>query len=80
MDVPTRQSYLMAVVKENERVAAAGITNTSRNIAQAVSPSLAGAILGQLLVAPFVIGGCLKLAYDVGLFLSFRKIKPPEEL
>ncbi|HJU13073.1 MAG TPA: MFS transporter [Candidatus Nitrosotalea sp.] len=80
MDVPTRQSYLMAVVKENERVAAAGITNTSRNIAQAVSPSLAGAILGQLLVAPFVIGGALKLAYDVGLFLSFRKIKPPEEL
>ncbi len=80
MDVPTRQSYLMAVVKENERVAAAGITNTSRNIAQAVSPSIAGAIIGQLLVAPFVIGGILKLAYDVGLFLSFRKIKPPEEL
>ena len=80
MDVPTRQSYLMAVVKENERVAAAGITNTSRNIAQAISPSIAGAILGQLLAAPFVIGGVLKLAYDVGLFLNFRKIKPPEEL
>ena len=80
MDVPTRQSYLMAVVAENERVAAAGITNTSRNIAQAVGPSLAGAILGQLLSAPFVIGGVLKIAYDVGLFLSFRKIKPPEEL
>lgn len=80
MDVPTRQSYLMAVVKENERVAAAGITNTSRNIAQAVSPSIVGAILGQLLAAPFVMGGVLKLAYDVGLFLNFRKIKPPEEL
>ncbi len=80
MDVPTRQSYLMAVVKENERVAAAGITNTSRNIAQAVSPSIAGAILGQILVAPFVIGGVLKLAYDVALFINFRKIKPPEEL
>ena len=80
MDVPTRQSYLMAVVAENERVAAAGITNTSRNVAQAVGPSLAGAILGQLLSAPFVIGGLLKIAYDVGLFLSFRKIKPPEEL
>ncbi|HJT10817.1 MAG TPA: MFS transporter [Candidatus Nitrosotalea sp.] len=80
MDVPTRQSYLMAVVAENERVAAAGITNTSRNVAQAVGPSLAGAILGQLLSAPFVIGGVLKIAYDVGLFLSFRKIKPPEEL
>lgn len=80
MDVPTRQSYLMAVVAENERVAAAGITNTSRNIAQAVGPSLAGAILGHLLSAPFVIGGVLKIAYDVGLFLSFRKTKPPEEL
>ncbi len=80
MDVPTRQSYLMAVVSENERVAAAGITNTSRNIAQAVSPSLTGVIIGQLLSAPFVIGGVLKLAYDIGLFLSFRRIKPPEEL
>jgi len=80
MDVPTRQSYLMAVVKENERVAAAGITNTSRNIAQSVGPSLAGAIMGSLLSAPFIIGGVLKLAYDIGLFLNFRKIKPPEEL
>ena len=80
MDVPTRQSYLMAVVKENERVAAAGITNTSRNIAQSVGPSLAGAIMGSLLSAPFIIGGVLKLAYDIGLYLNFRKIKPPEEL
>jgi predicted MFS family arabinose efflux permease len=80
MDVPTRQSYLMAVVNENERVVAAGITNTSRNIAQAVSPSLAGIIIGSLLSAPFVIGGVLKIAYDIGIFLNFRKIKPPEEL
>ncbi len=80
MDVPTRQSYLMAVVNENERVAAAGITNTSRNIAQAVSPSLAGIIIGSLLSAPFIIGGVLKIAYDIGIFFSFRKIKPPEEL
>lgn len=80
MDVPTRQSYLMAVVNENERVAAAGITNTSRNIAQSVGPSLAGAIMGSLLSTPFIIGGVLKLAYDIGLFLNFRKIKPPEEL
>ncbi len=80
MDVPTRQSYLMAVVNENERVTAAGITNTSRNIAQSVGPSLAGAIMGSLLSAPFIIGGVLKLAYDIGLFLNFRKIKPPEEL
>lgn len=80
MDVPTRQSYLMAVVNENERVAAAGITNTSRNIAQSVGPSLAGAIMGSFLSAPFIIGGVLKLAYDIGLFLNFRRIKPPEEL
>jgi MFS family permease len=81
MDVPTRQSYLMAVVNENERVAAAGITNTSRNISQAVSPSLVGLIISSFaLSAPFVIGGILKIAYDIGLFVSFRKIKPPEEL
>lgn len=79
MDVPTRQSYLMAVVRENERVATAGITNTTRNVAQAVSPSIVGLILGNLLVGPFIIGGVLKIVYDVGLFLSFRKIKPPEE-
>ncbi len=80
MDVPTRQSYLMAVVNENERVAAAGLTNTSRNISQAISPSITGVILNSLaLSAPFVIGGVLKIAYDIGIFLSFRKIKPPEE-
>jgi len=81
MDVPTRQSYLMAVVNENERIAAAGITNTSRNIAQAVSPSLAGVIISSLaLSAPFIIGGVLKIVYDIGILLNFRRIKPPEEL
>jgi len=80
MDVPTRQSYLMAVVNENERVAAAGITNTSRNIAQAISPSITGVILSSVASSvPFVVGGVLKIAYDIGIFLSFRKIKPPEE-
>lgn len=80
MDVPTRQSYIVAVVDENERTAAAGITNTSRNIAQAVSPSITGVIIQSLwLSAPFVIGGMLKIAYDVGVYFSFRKIKPPEE-
>jgi MFS family permease len=81
MDVPTRQSYLMGVVNENERMPAAAITNTSRNIAQAVSPSLTGIIIQALsLSAPFVFGGVLKIVYDVGLFFSFRKIKPPEEM
>jgi len=81
MDVPTRQSYIVAVVNEDERIAAAGITNTSRNIAQAVSPSLAGAIIQSLsLSAPFVVGGLLKIVYDIGVYINFRKIKPPEEI
>jgi MFS family permease len=80
MDVPTRQSYLVAIVREEERTAAAGITNTSRNIAQAVSPSITGVIIQSLwLSAPFVIGGVLKIVYDLGLFINFRKIRPPEE-
>ncbi|HEX5457516.1 MAG TPA: MFS transporter [Candidatus Nitrosotalea sp.] len=81
MDVPTRQSYLMGVVNENERIPAAVFTNTSRNISQAISPSLSGIIISALsLSAPFVVGGVLKIVYDVGIFFSFRKIKPPEEL
>lgn len=80
MDVPTRQSYIVSVVNENERTAAAGITNTSRNVAQAISPSITGVIIQSLwLSAPFVIGGILKIAYDIGIYFNFRKIKPPEE-
>ncbi len=80
MDVPTRQSYLMGVVGENERIPAAVFTNTSRNVSQAISPSLSGIIISTLsLSAPFVVGGILKIVYDVGIFFSFRKIKPPEE-
>ncbi|HEY6885996.1 MAG TPA: MFS transporter [Nitrososphaeraceae archaeon] len=82
MDVPTRQSYIVAVVEENERTAAAGITNTSRNIAQSVSPSLAGYILQSLsfLSAPFVLGGMLKIIYDIALYFNFRNKKPPDEM
>jgi MFS family permease len=81
MDVPTRQSYLVSVVKENERTAAAGITNISRNITQSISPSIAGYILQSLsiLSAPFVLGGALKIVYDVALYFNFKSIKPPEE-
>jgi len=80
MDVPTRQSYIAAIVDDKEITAAAGITNTSRNIAQAVSPSITGVIIQSLwLSAPFVIGGILKIAYDIGLYVNFRKIKPSEE-
>jgi MFS family permease len=81
MDVPTRQAYIVAVVEENERTAAAGITNTSRNIAQSISPSITGAIIQSLwLSAPFVIGGMLKIVYDIGIFMNFRKIKPSFEI
>jgi MFS family permease len=82
MDVPTRQSYIVAVVEENERTAAAGITNISRNIAQAVSPSLAGYILHSLSVlsAPFVLGGVLKIAYDIALYFNFKNKRPPDEM
>jgi MFS family permease len=81
MDVPTRQSYIVAVVEENERTAASGITNISRNIAQSVSPSLAGYILQSLsfLSAPFVLGGVLKIAYDVALYFNFKNTRPPDE-
>ncbi|MGC2428011.1 MAG: MFS transporter, partial [Nitrososphaeraceae archaeon] len=81
MDVPTRQSYLVAVVREDERTAAAGITNISRNITQAISPSLAGYILQSLslLSAPFVLGGVLKIVYDVALYFNFKSVKPPDE-
>ena len=81
MDVPTRQAYIVAVVSEEERTPAAGITNISRNISQAVSPSLTGYILQALpaLSAPFVVGGALKIAYDIALYLNFRKISPTEE-
>ena len=81
MDVPARQLYIVAVVSEEERTPAAGITNISRNISQAVSPSFTGYILQALpaLSAPFVVGGALKIAYDIALYLNFRKIKPAEE-
>jgi MFS family permease len=81
MDVPTRQSYIVAVVNENERTAAVGITNISRNITQAVSPSIAGYILqfASFLYAPFLLGGSLKIVYDIALYLNFRKIKPSDE-
>lgn len=80
MDVPTRQSYIASVVSEEERIAAAGITNTSRNVTQAVSPSIAGVVIQSLwLSAPFVVGGLLKIVYDIGLYVNFRKIKPTQE-
>ena len=81
MDVPTRQSYIVGVVNEDERTTAAGITNISRNISQAISPSVTGTILQLLpaMSAPFVIGGALKIVYDLALYFSFRNVKPEQE-
>lgn len=68
MDVPTRQSYTVAIVSPEERVAAASFTNISRNVAQAISPSFSGYALQFLSLSfPFFIGGGLKIAYDISL-------------
>ena len=80
MDVPTRQSYVMAVVESGERTIAAGVTNLSRLVAWTVAPSLAGAAMNSLALGfPLVVGGGMKILYDLMLFLSFRHIRPPEE-
>ena len=81
MDVPTRQSYVMAVVKPDERTFASGVTNVTRNVAWAVGPSVAGVVMQHIALAgPLVIGGGLKIAYDVLLYRAFRHVKPPEEV
>jgi MFS family permease len=82
MDVPTRQSYIVAIVNEDERTAASGLTNVSRNIAQTISPSLFGYIFQSSLslAAPFVLGGVIKIIYDSALYFNFRNIKPKDEL
>ncbi len=82
MDVPTRQSYTVAVVSPDERSAAAGVTNIARSVGAAVSPSLTGFFLSipMLISVPFFLAGSLKLVYDLLLYRSFRSIKPPEEI
>ena len=81
MDVPTRQSYTMAVVAPDERSAASGVTAIARSVGAAISPSLTGIFLSVpvLLSAPFYLSGGLKIIYDLLLYRSFRRIKPPEE-
>jgi MFS family permease len=81
MDVPTRQSYTMAVVSPDERSAAAGVTAIARSIGASVTPSLAGVLLSNamLLSMPFFLAGGLKIVYDLALYRSFRALKPPEE-
>jgi MFS family permease len=80
MDVPTRTSYVMAVVTPAERPAAASVTAVPRSLASAISPALAGVLLTTAFSGlPLVVCGVLKIAYDLGLLFCFRHIKPPEE-
>ncbi|MBZ5682905.1 MAG: MFS transporter [Acidobacteriia bacterium] len=81
MDVPTRQSYVAAVVRPNERTFASGLTNLARNVFWAVGSTVAGLVMQNLAFsAPLVIGGGMKVTYDVALYRAFRKVRPPEEL
>jgi predicted MFS family arabinose efflux permease len=75
MDVPTRQSYTMAVVAPDERSAASGVTTIARSVGATLSPALAGVLFATpaLLGAPFFVAGGLKIVYDLLLYRSFSK-------
>ena len=81
MDVPTRQSYVNAIIEAEDRASTAAITNTVRTISSSISPPLATSLIdiGNF-VLPFVFGGGIKIVYDVAVYFAFRKIKPPEEM
>ncbi len=79
MDVPTRQAYVMGVVFDHERETAATTTTLWRTVTQALSPTLTGWIMSSVaLAAPFVIGGALKILYDLLLYATFKEIKPKD--
>jgi len=76
MDVPTRQTFLMLAVRDHEREHAASLTNMSRTLAQSVSPALTGLVMqGAWLMAPFFLGGGLKIVYDLWLYATIRHVK-----
>jgi MFS family permease len=80
MDVPTRQSYVMAVVQPAERTFASGITHLVRLAAWAAAPGFAGLLMrGVTLGAPLYVGAAMKVAYDLLLYAAFRRHQPPEE-
>jgi MFS family permease len=81
MDVPTRQSYTMAVVSPDERSAASGITGVARTIGASLSPVITGVFMSNpaFLGLPFILSGGLKIVYDLALYFNFRAVKPPEE-
>jgi len=80
LDVPTRQSYTMAVVDPDERSASAGILSVARNAGAAVAPIFTGVVLASPAVGwPFLLAGGLKIIYDLWIFVLFRNVRPPEE-
>jgi MFS family permease len=80
MDVPTRSSYVMAIVTPAERPAAASVTSVPRSLAAAASPALAGWLLGMSSFGwPLIVGGALKIVYDLLLLAMFARVHPPEE-
>jgi len=81
MDVPTRQSYIMAVVRPEERSAAAGITGVARTTGAALAPVFAGFMFARpaLMSVPFFVAGTLKILYDLLLYRGFAAVRPPEE-
>ncbi len=81
MDVPTRQSYTMAIVAPDERSAAAGVTGIARTVGSSLAPLVAGPLyaVASLASVPFFIAGGLKIAYDLALLAAFRSVRPPEE-
>jgi MFS family permease len=80
MDVPTRTSYVLALVTPAERPAAASFTAVPRSLASAISPAISGALLATSFAGmPLVISAVLKSIYDLTLLFSFRSIRPPEE-
>ena len=81
MDVPTRQSYTMAIVAPDERSAAAGVTGIARSLGVAAAPLIAGPLFATAALAslPFLISGGLKIVYDLLLYRSFKRLRPPEE-
>jgi MFS family permease len=81
MDVPTRSSYVMAIVSPPERAAAASVTSVPRSLAAAASPALAGFLLGMSTFGwPLIVGGALKIIYDLLLLAMFSRVRPPEEV
>jgi MFS family permease len=80
LDVPTRQSYTMAIVDPDERAASAGVLSVARNAGAALAPVFTGAVLAvPALGWPFLLAGGLKVIYDLWIFAVFRHVKPPEE-